>query len=72
MADSLRSDASRLTLENCEKLRTLACWYREFAERASNPDIWAARLHTAEDLEAEAARIEAAFAKVASVDLTAK
>ena len=40
------------------KLRALACWYREFAERTANPAIWEARLHTADDLEAEAARLE--------------
>lgn len=42
------------------KLRELACWYRQFAERTGNPAIWDARLRTAEDLEAEAARIERA------------
>ena len=36
------------------KLRELASWYREFAERTANPMIWEARLRTAEDLEAEA------------------
>ena len=41
-----------------DRLRELACWYREFAERTGNPDIWDARLRTAEDLEAEAVRIE--------------
>ncbi len=42
------------------KLRELASWYREFAERAGNPVIWEARLCTAEDLEQEAERIEQA------------
>jgi len=42
-----------------QRLRELAAWYREFAERAGNPTIWEARLRTAEDLEAEAERIEA-------------
>jgi hypothetical protein len=28
------------------KLRELAAWYREFAERAGNPAIWEARLRT--------------------------
>jgi hypothetical protein len=41
------------------KLRDLASWYREQAERAANPVIWDARLRTAEDLDAEADRIEA-------------
>ena len=40
------------------KLRDLAAWYREQAERAENPVIWDARLRTAEDLENEADRIE--------------
>jgi len=40
------------------KLRALAAWYREFAERTGNPMIWECRLHTAEDLDAEAARLE--------------
>lgn len=40
------------------QLRELAAWYREFAERAGNPTIWEARLRTAEDLEAEADRME--------------
>jgi hypothetical protein len=39
-------------------LRELAVWYRSFAERAGNPTIWESRLQTAEDLDAEADRIE--------------
>jgi hypothetical protein len=45
-------------MEDPRKLRKLAGWYREFAERAGNPAIWHARLMTAEDLEREAARLE--------------
>lgn len=45
-------------MENPHKLRKLAGWYREFAERAGNPAIWHARLVTAEDLEREADRLE--------------
>lgn len=45
-------------MDNPQKLRQLACWYREFAERTGNPAIWDARLRTAEDLDAEASRIE--------------
>ena len=41
-----------------ERLRELASWYREYAERTSNPAIWDARIRTAEDLEAEATRLE--------------
>ncbi len=40
------------------RLRELAAWYRRFAERAGNPVIWEARLRTAEELDAEADRIE--------------
>ena len=40
-----------------EKLRELASWYRELAERAGNPAIWDSRLRTAENLEAAARRV---------------
>jgi hypothetical protein len=40
------------------RLRELASWYRELAERAANPMIWESRLRTAEDLDAEAERLE--------------
>jgi hypothetical protein len=40
------------------KLRALACWYRQYAERTGNPTIWEARLLTAKDLEARADHIE--------------
>jgi hypothetical protein len=42
------------------RLRELAAWYREFAERAGNPAIWEARLRTAAELEREADRLESA------------
>ena len=45
------------------KLRELASWYRDFAEKAGNPAIWEARLRTAEKLEAEADRVERTQAK---------
>ena len=45
-------------MQSPEKLRELAAWYREFAERTQNPTIWDARLRTAEDLESEAQRLE--------------
>ncbi len=41
-------------MQDSSRLRELASWYRDFAERTANPVIWEARLHTAEDLEAEA------------------
>lgn len=46
------------SMDEPQKLRELASWYREFAERTGNPDIWEARLRMAEDLEAEAELIE--------------
>jgi len=45
-------------MEDPDKLRQLASWYREFAERTENPMIWECRLRTAEDLDEEADRIE--------------
>ena len=51
-------------MEDPGKLRELASWYREFAERTGNPTIWDGRLRTAEDLEAEAARIEETFSRL--------
>jgi predicted metalloprotease len=41
-----------------QRLRELAAWYRRFATRAANPVIWESRLLMAEDLDAEANRIE--------------
>jgi hypothetical protein len=46
------------------RLRELAVWYRAFAERSSNPVIWESQLLTAEELEAEADRIEAQQGKL--------
>ena len=45
-------------MEDPDKLRELAAWYREFAEKTANPMIWEARLRMAEDLEEEATQIE--------------
>ena len=63
MASSIAIDAAD---DPCEeephekprRLRELAHWYREFAERAGNPAIWDARLRTAKQLEQEADRLE--------------
>ena len=46
-------------MRNPIELRSLAAWYREFAERTGNPTIWESRMKTAEDLEQEACQIEA-------------
>jgi hypothetical protein len=48
-----------------QNLRRLAGWYRAFAERAGNPAIWEARLCMAEDLDAEAHRLEQITARLA-------
>ena len=40
------------------RLRELAAWYLEFAERAANPVVWEARLRTARELEREADTLE--------------
>jgi hypothetical protein len=45
-------------MDQAQRLRDLATWYRECAERTENPAIWDARLRTAEDLEREAKALE--------------
>ena len=40
------------------RIRELAAWHREQAERTENPVIWDARLRTAEDLDMEADRLD--------------
>jgi hypothetical protein len=44
--------------EDPRKLRQLAAWYRDFAERANAPWVCEGRLQTAEDLERQAAVLE--------------
>src|SRR5208337_1994722 len=39
--------------DDVDKLRQLAAWYHEFADRAGNPWVWDARLRTAQELEAK-------------------
>lgn len=41
------------------RLRNLAIWYREFADKAAVPWIWEARLRHAEELDREADLIAA-------------
>ncbi len=57
-----------MAMADPQKLRELAAWYREFAEKTDNAAIWEARLRTAEDLELEAARIERHNLAPATVD----
>jgi hypothetical protein len=51
-------------MTKAQKLRELAAWYRESAERAGEPWIWEARLKRAEALEKEAEHLEMATAEV--------
>ena len=48
----------QISIEDPQRLRVLAAWYRQFAEKTVNPTIWDARLRTAEDLDREAERLE--------------
>jgi hypothetical protein len=48
-------------MDQAQRLRDLATWYREFAERTENPAIWDSRLRTAEDLEREAEALETRY-----------
>ena len=50
-------------MDEPDKLRELASWYRVFAERTGNPAIWEGRLRMAEDLDSEAERIERTLAE---------
>ena len=52
-------------MDEPQKLRELAAWYREFAEKTGNPAIWESRLRMAEDLEREAAELERGEARTA-------
>ena len=55
---SLAVEADVAPRIKARKLRELAAWYRAWATRAANPAIWEARLLTADDLDAEANRID--------------
>lgn len=58
MQSNVAMARERAGMPDSEELRKRAAWYREIAERAGNPTIWAMRLLTAEKLEAEADRLE--------------
>jgi hypothetical protein len=45
-------------MQDPEKLRELAAWYREFAEQTLNRSLCESRLQMAEDLEREAGLLE--------------
>ena len=51
-------------MNEADRLRKLAAWYREFAERAGEPWVWEARRQTADELENEAALLERELTKV--------
>jgi hypothetical protein len=62
---SPRIDEGRMTMlpdtyRSVAELRTLARWYREYAELTDNPVIWSSRLSTAQELEREATAAESA------------
>ena len=50
-------------MDQVQRLRQLAAWYRKFAERAGEPAIWEGRLRTADKLEREAVQLEKQRAK---------
>ena len=54
----------RPAMAELDKLRKLADWYREFAERAGNPWIWEARLKRAAELERESAQLEERLTRI--------
>jgi hypothetical protein len=47
-----------IEVENPQKLRELATWYRDYAERAGTLWVWERRLQTAEEIERRAAMLE--------------
>jgi hypothetical protein len=47
-----------IPLEDPERLRKLAAWYRDYAERAHTPWVSEGRLQTAVELQRHAARLE--------------
>ena len=57
-ASGMLQNPGAMPMQDPIKLRELAAWYREFAEKTGNPSIWEARLRMAEDLEREADRLE--------------
>jgi hypothetical protein len=67
-AAPLEDPCSRM--EQTMRMRDLAAWYREFAERAGNPAIWDARLRTAENLEKEADSLTRRRADMSSTGTT--
>ena len=52
---------ARTTQHEIQRLRSLAAWYRDFAEKTNTTYIWEARLRTAETLEKEADKLERGF-----------
>jgi hypothetical protein len=60
--------AEQLPNGDPSKLRELAVWYRQLAERTGNPTIWEARLLTAKDLDAKADHMERLLGARASSD----
>jgi hypothetical protein len=57
-----------IAVENPQNLREFAVWYRDYAERAGAPWVWAKRLEIAEYLERQAAMLENGRASTAGRD----
>lgn len=55
-------------MNDAQRLRELASWYREFAERAGVPWIWEARLAMAKELEKKADRLGKNTAQIGRVE----
>jgi hypothetical protein len=55
-------------MNEADRLRKLAAWYRAFAERAGEPWIWEARLQTADELENAAALLEQGLTKSKGIE----
>jgi hypothetical protein len=54
MSTELHVAGDPLEAQAVTKLRSLATWYRAFADKADAPWIWEARLRRAEELDLEA------------------
>jgi hypothetical protein len=79
LAESYRKDPVRrlppmpnIPLEDPAKLRELAAWYRDYAERANTPWVGEGRLQTAEELERRAARLEGRHSLAVRTDVGAE
>ena len=61
-----------IPLQDPEKLRQLAAWYRDYAESAHTPWVSEGRLQTAEQLDRRAAWLEGSHSLAARADAGAE